>query len=1586
MDDGETFKVKRVCYNGREVPIFLQNKNGPCPLLAISNILSLRNELRGIGPSSTTISQKTLVSIIAEKILDSKVDLDIPNRQTGVDECLGVLDKLCTGIDVNVKFDSITGFEKTPETSPFELLGIRLVHGWLVDPSDLETARIIDSKSYNELVEYICSFDEDATPGTSLLDPSLTPPGSLPITPISDSLNTPSGSNKHQQLANFYHLNAASSSRRQLPSRELLVSLASGCENAVLDPSSMPLIGKRKSGSSPIMEATRTSNTTSLNFSEKINSVANKESRCCDSNVTVASPNSDEAKICGIMEKNDSGYEISIGPSDVMETKELSSSVSIKTFPDAKINAETFSSERPLSSDNVLDVVKNDLADGALQGSSNMLSANLVGQGVSKGEETMKNSSDVTVKAGSTDTEHQTKLIDLEDFFLMPMDNTPIKNKEGIVPSTLSSPPFNVTGEHDILSVARHSIDAHVPSFSVPSIPPSISAPLNARFTDDVNAPSSLPSSLSKASSALPPPSSPNGIRTPPFPNKVLNETSFTESPPRFAPDSSPISLLVHATLPSDSVLINDAVVDQKSDYKSPSDQEKALEAAAKKAYASIIMRDFFDASCTQLTYPGLSALVKGLNEGELAVFFRNNHFNVIRRGGIDNLFLLVTDQGYLNEKDVVWESLNSIEGDATFFDGSFQAFSCHLASSPHKQPSSASTIERVNGDSNAYGNSIDTADKGELHLSNGICSRNAKLIEAYNGGMSEADAAAIAAALNEDEDYQIAISVAGKGGTKRRPEEERKEAGILEDNEDITTQGRRERKLIEEASKKNAGEWDIKEGSNWISQTSSSLPYQTGEGVSAHRSSSAARNTLLKENSCESLKVISTCNKFQNANTTHSIPSTLVVAPANVDAKDGSKNTSISFAPDALKDASSTAKATAESAVSCSSPVPLSTPITASMISSSDSLQRPLLISSSISPSIPSQAFSNPPVITTCLAPPSVSPPSLTSPSSASSAESYPTSAINSYPSPAPPTLPLPSPHALSLHAPGTANAAAPLTLSSSSLSSSIPSDIQPAPTSIKNNVSTKASGKPSASSRPCEFQGDRTPALSSDVITIGSTNQQNNMLTKNSESLAMSHSMPHVTDQERRHSVDSDINFVDSEFINPEFLDPDFLAQQAAILTALQIKQENSEVSAHEDYRVKSKERHSKGRALVTRSDRIIERDENLNKGVKGRNKKGSNAGPGGSGNRGEYIDNKTWYGNADDDEYYDNVDDKSCFNENDRLSQDAMEAQRDDLKTLQKYSSQAERSTSETKKPLSRAHEQSTQQNKVQRQRQEPHQLPQQQHNENQALEHLCQQQEELFLRPQQRQPCQSQSSPFPNIDDVNGSESSPYHYDMDADLALAMHLQEQEDVASESLERCAQVHQAGWIDEYRDCDVLQNDNLTRINGAREGVERSNRNLYSTNPNVLDDPITNHLTNRNAGGFYKKHSEDHNGTHIANVSSKMFNSDRNKRNDRMLDGAYDARDSSAENISTRHYLQNNSSDSIHYASESTHRTNNERGQGILRGALPPNNAVLNPPAETPLSSSVSFKNKNGRESNGGGGNGGGGKGKENERCSIM
>ncbi|XP_059994991.1 ubiquitin carboxyl-terminal hydrolase MINDY-1 isoform X2 [Lagenorhynchus albirostris] len=94
-----------------------------------------------------------------------------------------------------------------------------------------------------------------------------------------------------------------------------------------------------------------------------------------------------------------------------------------------------------------------------------------------------------------------------------------------------------------------------------------------------------------------------------------------------------------------------------------------------------LIAEQFLETTAAQLTYHGLCELTTAAKEGELSVFFRNNHFSTMTKHK-GHLYLLVTDQGFLQEEQVVWESLHNVDGDSCFCDSEF-----HLSHSLGKGP-----------------------------------------------------------------------------------------------------------------------------------------------------------------------------------------------------------------------------------------------------------------------------------------------------------------------------------------------------------------------------------------------------------------------------------------------------------------------------------------------------------------------------------------------------------------------------------------------------------------------------------------------------------------------------------------------------------------------------------------------------------------------------------------------------------------------------------------------------------------------------------------------------------------------------------
>lgn len=158
--------VKWINWKGERTPIITQSENGPCPLLAIMNILFLRWKVT-LPPQKEVITSEELMAHLGDCILSiqpqEKSEALQLNFQQNVNDAMIVLAKLSTGLDVNVRFTGVQDFEYTPECIVFDLLNIPLYHGWLADPQSEEAVRAVGKLSYNQLVEKIitCKHSND---------------------------------------------------------------------------------------------------------------------------------------------------------------------------------------------------------------------------------------------------------------------------------------------------------------------------------------------------------------------------------------------------------------------------------------------------------------------------------------------------------------------------------------------------------------------------------------------------------------------------------------------------------------------------------------------------------------------------------------------------------------------------------------------------------------------------------------------------------------------------------------------------------------------------------------------------------------------------------------------------------------------------------------------------------------------------------------------------------------------------------------------------------------------------------------------------------------------------------------------------------------------------------------------------------------------------------------------------------------------------------------------------------------------------------------------------------------------------------
>ncbi|KFH70374.1 hypothetical protein MVEG_03224 [Podila verticillata NRRL 6337] len=167
----------------KRIKIITQNENGPCPLLALCNTLILQGKVAIKPYNRPSIGYDHLLELLADYLLNEeepstatsvsgsagrvgeRVQSEKLKSRFEIESALRLLPHLEHGLDVNVFFKSIRGFEPTSELGLFHTFGVELVHGWVVSPViDVAMYALVDGHaaitSYNKAVECIVSGDE----------------------------------------------------------------------------------------------------------------------------------------------------------------------------------------------------------------------------------------------------------------------------------------------------------------------------------------------------------------------------------------------------------------------------------------------------------------------------------------------------------------------------------------------------------------------------------------------------------------------------------------------------------------------------------------------------------------------------------------------------------------------------------------------------------------------------------------------------------------------------------------------------------------------------------------------------------------------------------------------------------------------------------------------------------------------------------------------------------------------------------------------------------------------------------------------------------------------------------------------------------------------------------------------------------------------------------------------------------------------------------------------------------------------------------------------------------------------------------
>ncbi|KAM3509833.1 hypothetical protein MY10362_000384 [Beauveria mimosiformis] len=123
-------------------------------------------------------------------------------------------------------------------------------------------------------------------------------------------------------------------------------------------------------------------------------------------------------------------------------------------------------------------------------------------------------------------------------------------------------------------------------------------------------------------------------------------------------------------------------------------DSQSGLSGQEQQLYQDIMaIKMFMIESATQLTPWGIEVISKAMRPGTFAILFRNDHFSTLYCHPVTmKLLTLVTDAGYSNHDEVVWESLKDVNGEfSALYSGDFRPVGSPSLGSPGAGPSQTS-------------------------------------------------------------------------------------------------------------------------------------------------------------------------------------------------------------------------------------------------------------------------------------------------------------------------------------------------------------------------------------------------------------------------------------------------------------------------------------------------------------------------------------------------------------------------------------------------------------------------------------------------------------------------------------------------------------------------------------------------------------------------------------------------------------------------------------------------------------------------------------------------------------------------------
>lgn len=596
------YKTKNIQFLGRTTPIVLQNDNGPCPLLAICNVLSLKNNFN-LSSDISEVSQQRLLALVADRLLESNSNTEnkdagyVENQHQNIADAIDMLSRLATGIDVNVQFRKIDDFEFTRECAIFDLLDIPLYHGWIVDPQDSDTANAIGSKSYNTLMGELVALEASNTEEMHKI-------------------------NSEEDAVDFV---AATTATLGVPSPSL--SRVRSFEDSES--------GDQRERKGDKEEEARLLQALELSNNETTTTVDESsvgETHRNDLSVPLEGSTHLKSVETGVhldkLEAYPVGHQEFLQPeqSQTLETIDSGNCNSDRQCPETSSLENNYSSSEASSG-------------SCLDQASSIGPAERLDQNGHFSAELTQN--------------HTPPLSNFEEDSATNNGNNDIPNGDSenhkIRPQASTS---SVQSEHDQNGGEDNTFTCTSVTHTESDLCDAIREQLDVQKSD-ASSPSGSEPIYEGEDRILDSAATSYESREPVYEGEVV----LAEQAERGAVELHP---------------------------QCDNSQQNGE-----------LIRNFLRSNASQLTIYGLFCLQEGLKERELCVFFRNNHFSTMFKLN-GELYLLATDQGYINQPDLVWEKLNEVNGDTVFMTGNFTEFKVddHANDTWNQQNAVASTAD----------------------------------------------------------------------------------------------------------------------------------------------------------------------------------------------------------------------------------------------------------------------------------------------------------------------------------------------------------------------------------------------------------------------------------------------------------------------------------------------------------------------------------------------------------------------------------------------------------------------------------------------------------------------------------------------------------------------------------------------------------------------------------------------------------------------------------------------------------------------------------------------------------------------------